>query len=77
MDIRIYKYIVKVRQKYIVPARYSSHTFYKVYVDDKVVFDDAIAARFGSLKKLVEALKKKYEFTDYTLGNWGAQYRDA
>lgn len=77
MEVKIYKYIVKVRQKYIVPARYSSHTHYRVYVNDKVVFDDMIAARFGTFKKLLEALKKKYEFTDYTLTNWGAQYRDA
>lgn len=59
MVIKIGKYIVRERQKYIVPARYSSYTYCAVYKDGERVSKFPVT-RFGTFNKCVAAVKKHY-----------------
>lgn len=70
MKITIYKYIIRYRKPYIIPARYSSETWYKIYEDEKQVSNLCISVFDGSFNKMMKAIKNKYgDIVTYEIDN--------
>jgi predicted Fe-S protein YdhL (DUF1289 family) len=63
---------VREKRKYSVPAKYSSHTQYELFIDEKSVYVCVLNERFRTLKQFVEWSKKKYNFSEYSIFNMGS-----
>ena len=64
MKVLIKKVVYKTRKPYSVPAKYSSNTFAILYIDG-VKKGEFQVNYYGSNKKLMEHLMKKFNFTEY------------
>lgn len=75
MKVEIVSITVRRRKGYYVPAKYSSATYTQLYIDgeSKGEYHNSV---YGGFKKLLELLKKKYNFTDFDKKNGGSQNRD-
>jgi len=75
MKVLIVKFNVKTRKPYFVPARYSSHTYARVFVDGENKGEWHVG-QFGGFKKFIELAKKKYGFEEFNKELGGSEYRD-
>lgn len=60
MKVILAKVIVRYKQKYAVPARYSSTTCLRIYVDGPMVGSDIPVSNYGGFKKAVKNIKELY-----------------
>jgi hypothetical protein len=75
MEVKVYKFIVRTKIPYHVPAKYSSNTFTQLYIDGEFKGEYQNSA-YGGFRKLIELLKKKYNFTEYIKKDIGSENRD-
>lgn len=75
--IEIYKIIKKSRIKYSLPVKYSSTTCYRVYVDDKIVYEGTDVFKVLLNKKQVtKYVETKYPDQEFIFKNGGTMYCD-
>ena len=72
--VEIAKTVFKERIPYIVPAKYSSTTFYRLFIND-IEKGEYLASNYGGKKKLIELLKVKFKFDEYEIKDYGSFYR--
>jgi len=75
MEVKVYKVVIRSKIPYSVPAKYSSNTFTQLYIDGEFKGEYQNGS-YGGFKKLIELLKKKYEFSEYIKVDGGSQNRN-